>query len=106
MSESTNDEFATLKADFAALNQTVSHLSHDVKSLLSAVMKDSEDKAKSSVDDSFAALRRRFDEMRGRGHQYVDTAEQQISEHPYTSLLTAFAVGFVLAKLLDVGRPR
>jgi len=106
MASSTETDLETLKSDFAALNQTVAELSRDVRSLLAAEVKDSGEKAKSGFDDSVAGLRERLEEIRGRGKQYFDTAEQKVGEHPYTSLVTAFGIGFILAKLLDLGRSR
>jgi ElaB/YqjD/DUF883 family membrane-anchored ribosome-binding protein len=95
-----------LKTDLAALNQTVVDLSQDVKGLLAALIKEGEEKAKSSLDDRLESLRKRFDEMRGRSQRYVGAAEEQIGEHPYTSLFGAFAIGFILAKLLSMGQQR
>ena len=106
MASSTETELETLKADFAALNRTVSDLAQDIRTLLTAFVKDGEEKARSSVDDTVEGLKERLAEMRGRSRHYVDAAEQQIGQHPYTSLLTAFGIGFVLAKLLDLGRQR
>lgn len=106
MASPTETELQTLKADLAALHETVGNLSRDVSSLLTAFVKDSEARAKSSFDGNVAGLRERLEEMRGRSQDYIDSAEQQIGQHPYTSLVTAFGIGFILAKLLDLGRSR
>ncbi len=106
MASSTETELETLKADFAALNRTVSDLANDVRSLLAALVKDGEEKTRSSVHDSVEGLKQRLDDIRSGGQHYVDAAENQIGQHPYTSLLTAFGIGFIVAKLLDWGRPR
>ena len=49
------------------------------------------------------ALREKLAEARSRGYEAKEKVDDQIATHPYTSLLTAFGVGFVLAKVLHLG---
>jgi len=106
MAESIDRELQTLKDDFATLNQTVADLARDVKALLAATVREGEDKTRSNVHETIEGLKERMDQVRDRGQHYVDSTEQRISEHPFTSLLTAFGIGFILAKLMDLGHRR
>ena len=40
------------------------------------------------------------------GKATFNKAEQQLGEHPVGGVLTAFGIGFIIAKLLDVGGRR
>lgn len=106
MAEPIDKELQTLKADFATLNQTVADLAKDVKKLLQETVTEGKEKTRSSVHETVEELKERMDQMRDHGQRYVDETEQRISEHPFTSLLTAFGIGFILAKLMDMGQRR
>ncbi|MCU0735592.1 MAG: hypothetical protein MUF20_08710 [Methylotetracoccus sp.] len=103
MAPTIDVELEKLKADFATLNQSVGDLARDVKALLATTLQGGEDKARASVRDTVEELKERLQESRGRGRRYVEAGEQQIGEHPYTALITAFGLGFIIAKLLDLG---
>lgn len=94
-----NDELDTLKEDIAKL-------SRDVGSLL-GVFKDlgaeQVDGAKESVDDE---VTRRREEIRNsllgikaRGESTAASIEEEVALNPMRSVLLAFGVGFVMAKL-------
>lgn len=67
---------------------------------------------KTSLEDEIRnrreELRRRLNEARTTGRRAVDATvdglEKGVEQHPLTSLLTAFGLGFVIAKLMDLGR--
>ena len=97
------DELNTLKEDIAKLRG-------DVADLVVALKETGVDKVqalKTSMDDEIREarerLRRRVDSTAERGRKAVDDVEESIGEHPLTSVLTAFGVGFVIAKLMDLG---
>lgn len=49
-------------------------------------------------------LRRGMDVGRDRSRRAMAGMEEEMSEHPYVSVLAAVGVGFILAKLLDTWR--
>lgn len=106
MADSIDKELQTLKTDFAALNQTVADLARDVKKLLQETATEGQKKTRTSVHETVEELKERMEQVRDQGQRYVDTTEQRISEHPFTSLLTAFGIGFIMAKLMDMGHRR
>jgi ElaB/YqjD/DUF883 family membrane-anchored ribosome-binding protein len=106
MAESIDRELEALKADFATLNQTVADLARDVKALLSATVSEGEDKTRASVQETLQGLREKVGKAQDQGRRYVEGTEQRIGEHPFTSLLTAFGIGFIVAKLMDMGSRR
>jgi ElaB/YqjD/DUF883 family membrane-anchored ribosome-binding protein len=99
-------ELETLKADIAKLRADVSDLTKVIKN----VAADKTDDAKSNVYDEIQEareeLRRKINEARDYGKQRVDELEGQVGEHPLGSVLAAFGVGFVIAKLMDIGGRR
>jgi ElaB/YqjD/DUF883 family membrane-anchored ribosome-binding protein len=51
-------------------------------------------------------LRRKVNEARDYGEQRVSDFEGQVGDHPLGSVLAAFGVGFVVAKLMELGGRR
>jgi hypothetical protein len=51
-------------------------------------------------------LEEKLDEVLEQGRSKVGDLETRVGQHPAGSLLTAFGVGFVLAKLLELGGRR
>lgn len=76
-----NKEIEALKADLASLRS-------DISRLTGAARDDISDFAGSARD---------------RGQKMEEGFEKRIGEHPWSSLLTAIGVGFVLAKVMDRG---
>lgn len=98
-----NKEFDTLKSDVAKLRG-------DMASLLGTLQDLSAEKvgnAKSSVGEEYVRRRQRLRETltgaRARGERAAASVEEEIARHPVTSLVAAFGVGFVVAKLLSLG---
>ncbi|MEX0943877.1 MAG: hypothetical protein WD002_15195 [Pseudomonadales bacterium] len=98
------DEMDVLKADLAKLRGDVGELVDLLKSLGEEKVSD----AKSSLDDELerrrAELRAALSGARVRGEKAVDALEGEIAQHPFSTVLAAFGIGFLVSKLLDVGR--
>jgi ElaB/YqjD/DUF883 family membrane-anchored ribosome-binding protein len=99
-------EMDALKADVAQLRQ-------DIRGLTEAIRDVASDKAQQTRTDTEERLRgawedleRKLDEVIDQGRATLGDVQQQIGQHPAGSLLTAFGVGFVVAKLLDMGGKR
>lgn len=96
-------EMEQLRADLAALRTDVADLAKAVKK----VGVDKAEAAKESVEDDLRKYRDvlydKLNEAKSRGYEAKDKMDEQIATHPYGSLLTAFGVGFIFAKLMNLG---
>ncbi|MFP4639255.1 MAG: YqjD family protein [Guyparkeria sp.] len=101
-------------AEVEALKKDLAQLRGDVADLLKVVKEQSEqrvrdkaetarDEVKEAFDDGMSALNRGYDQVRARGEARVDEAEELVGRHPLTSVMAAFGIGFVVAKLMDLG---
>ena len=104
----SNAELEAVKADLAQLRG-------DVSDLLQAVRQQGEDRVRESAgqarDDVQAAFEEGMDtfnrgyrRVRDQGERQAEQAEEVVGNHPLTSVVAAFGIGFVIAKLLDGGR--
>ena len=95
-----------LKADLKNLQTDVGELVE----ILKALGLQKADGIKSSVKDDLQSkreeLRRRWDRVRDRERKTVDDLEEGIGQHPLSSVFTAFFVGIIISRLLDLGGRR
>jgi len=101
--KNVQDELQTLKDDVAKLRTDVSEL----VGLLKDLGADKIDEARGTVEEGLRARREQLRESVGRakarGKKAADDIEEQITEHPLSSLLAAFGLGFIIAKLSGGG---
>ncbi|KPV40007.1 hypothetical protein AN478_07445 [Thiohalorhabdus denitrificans] len=109
MGEEKND----LNEEIRALKDDLSSLRSDVSELAEAMREAGRDKAsdwRSSVQDEWNERREELlhalGVARDRGRQAEEDLERSIGEHPWTSLVAAFGVGYLLAKITGVGGRR
>ncbi|MDG4867736.1 hypothetical protein P8631_06950 [Guyparkeria sp. 1SP6A2] len=104
----TNAELEAVKADLAQLRG-------DMTDLLKAVKEQNEqrvqqkahqarDGVKAAFDEGLDTLNSGYEQVRAQSRERVDDAEQVLSNHPLTSVMAAFGIGFVVAKVLNGGR--
>lgn len=102
-----NEELAALKADLAQLRG-------DMASLLEALREEGTERATNAREQVSDAIHERIDKLdrefrnaygkaREQGQAAVDEVEGNIRKHPIATVLAAFGIGFVIAKLFDVG---
>lgn len=96
-------EMEQLRTDFAALRADVSELTKAYKNAGASKAESVKHNVEEELRRQRDALREKLDEVRSRGNEVKDKVEAQVGVHPYTSLLTAFGVGFILAKLVNLG---
>lgn len=106
MAEQRNTELETLKADFTRLNQTVSDLAKDVKTLVGATLQEGGERARTGARDALDEVKGKMQEARVYGRKYAESTEEQIAQHPLSSVGIAFGIGFLLAKIMDLGQRR
>ena len=99
-------EIDELKADLARLREDIAGLTDAVKGVASERVNDARDKATDSAREAWEDVARRLDALASQGREAVDQVGQKVGEHPAGSLMAAFGMGFVIAKLLDVGGRR
>ncbi|WP_197408206.1 MULTISPECIES: DUF883 family protein [unclassified Guyparkeria] len=104
----SNAELEAVKADLAQLRGDVSDLLKVVREQSEERVRDRASKARDDVQSAFEegmdTLNRGYRRVRDQGEQRVEDAEQMVGNHPLTSVVAAFGIGFVIAKLLDGGR--
>jgi len=97
--EKLKEEFDTLKGDFAKLRTDVADLLDVLKELGATRAGE----ARTSVEEELRARREQLREaLHGaeeRTRKAAKDVEDTVAEHPLSSLLAAFGVGFILAKL-------
>ncbi|MEJ2629785.1 MAG: hypothetical protein P8011_06495 [Acidihalobacter sp.] len=106
MSESPKDDLDALREDFNKLREDVGKLTDTLKQLGLDRAHGAQEHLNERLDEARERLRERVDTAGQRGRAYYDQLEGRVGEHPFSSLLTAFGVGFVIAKLLDLGGRR
>ena len=104
--DSIRKEMDALKADIAQLREDIVGLSSAVKGAASENVAGAKVQAEERMHQAWEDIERRLQDLLSEGKATFNTAEQKVGEHPVGSVLTAFGIGFVIAKLLDVGGRR
>jgi len=99
-------ELDALKSDISKLREDIVALTSAVKDVASNKINDTKDRGKKAAQGSWEKLEDKLEEVMRRGKDSVDGIEQEIKNHPGGSLLAAFVVGFVIAKIMDIGGRR
>jgi ElaB/YqjD/DUF883 family membrane-anchored ribosome-binding protein len=107
MTDSTlQQELDMLKEDVAKLRTDVQDLTNALKELGVERVDTLRSTLAEEIRGARGELQRRAGQARDYGRRAVDSLEEEIGEHPLPSILSAFGIGFVLARLLDVGSRR
>ncbi|WP_322520393.1 hypothetical protein SR882_06215 [Guyparkeria halophila] len=104
----SNAELEAVKADLAQLRGDVGDMLKAFKEQNEARVRQgagrARDEVQSAFDEGLDTLNRGYEQARQYGDKRVEEAEQMVGRHPLTSVVAAFGVGFVIAKLIDGGR--
>lgn len=98
-SPNIQEEVQVLKDDVSKLRNDVSDLVGLLKDLGLQKVDETRDSVEEELQEQREKLRLALGRARERGRSAVDDVEQQVTEHPLGTLLTAFGVGYVIAKL-------
>lgn len=101
-----NAEIKQLRDDFATLRNDVSELTALLRDLGVERFEGAKDAAADELRASREELRRRLQAARATGRDAVEDIGETIGGHALSSIGMAFGVGFLLAKLLDIGSRR
>ncbi len=106
MAEEIRKEVDALKNDIAQLRKDIAGLTSAVKDAAADKVDEGKAQARDKIHTAWEALEGKLDEALGQGREGVRHVEQKIGEHPTASVLAAFGVGFLIAKLIDLGERR
>lgn len=94
-----NEEVEVLKEDIARLRE-------DIASLAAAVLGDASARVNDKTQEARDEFTGKVSEGIDRGKQFLDNLDAQVTRHPVGSVLVAFGVGLLLAKILGSGNSR
>jgi ElaB/YqjD/DUF883 family membrane-anchored ribosome-binding protein len=96
-------ELDALKADIAQLRTDIGGLTAAIKDVASEKVSSSKEDAQQRAQSAWQDVERKLNEALDQGRATVGDIEDKITSHPGGSMLTAFGLGFIIAKLMDVG---
>jgi ElaB/YqjD/DUF883 family membrane-anchored ribosome-binding protein len=92
--DAVRDDVEQLRADLDALRGDLSKLTESLTG-----------KVERRAKDEVEAIRQRIDalarETKASGQQGIRAVEEQIDEHPFMTLATAFAIGLMVGRFFD-----
>jgi ElaB/YqjD/DUF883 family membrane-anchored ribosome-binding protein len=101
--ESVRRELDALKADIAQLREDIAGLTTAVRETASTKAQKTRDDAQEKLRSAWEDVEHKLNETIEQGRSTLGDVETRVGQHPAGSLLTAFGVGFIVAKLLDIG---
>lgn len=104
--EPIRKELDAIKDDISRLREDIAALTDAVKDVAAERINDTKSRTQQTAQGTWEELEDKLEEVLQQGREGVDSVEQEIHQHPGGSLLTAFGLGFIIAKLLDVGGRR
>ncbi len=99
-------EIDALKNDIAQFRKDIGGLTDALKTVLGEKVDETKRNTKDKASKAMEDLESKIEALLAQGSGAVKSAGEKVSEHPGTSLLTAFGVGFIIAKLLGAGDRR
>jgi ElaB/YqjD/DUF883 family membrane-anchored ribosome-binding protein len=100
------EELDALKADIAQLRKDIMGLTAAVRDVASDKAQQTRTETQERLRGAWEELERKLDAVIEQGKSTMGDVQNQIGQHPAGSVLTAFGVGFIIAKLLDLGGRR
>jgi ElaB/YqjD/DUF883 family membrane-anchored ribosome-binding protein len=92
--ELLKSEMSKIRADFAGVAAALK----GAGAAEAASLKESTGEFAASVKEQ---LRHALEEAKAKGKKSVEVVEHQVGEHPFITILAAFGIGFLVAKVLD-----
>lgn len=106
MAEEISKELDTLRHDIAQLRKDIAGLATAVKDVAADKAADAKAGVRGRARGAWEDVERKFTETLGQSKEAYHDAEEKISQHPTASVVTAFSIGFLIAKLLELGERR
>jgi len=98
-SPNVQEELQVLKGDVEKLRTDISDLVGLLKDLGLKKVDETRGSVEEELKEQREKLRVAMNQARDRGMGAFDDVETQVTEHPVGSLLTAFGIGYIIAKL-------
>lgn len=102
-SEKGNEEVEVLKEDIAKLREDIASLASAVLGAASGSFDDAKAKANDKSQEAREAFTGKMNEGIDRGKQFLGDIDEQVTRNPIGSVLVAFGVGILVAKILGSG---
>ena len=99
VAHTVQDEMQVLKDDVAKLRSDVADLVGMLKDLGLSKVNETRENLGEELREQREKLRAEFNRAKERGKSAVDEVGQQVGMHPLGSLLTAFGIGYIIARL-------
>lgn len=99
----THRELHDLKASIETLQSDLADLAEIVKATATEKTATAKDQFSDEAQHALEVLQDRLEALIGQGRKSVDQAGEQIGQHPVSSLVGSFGLGFILAMLLERG---
>lgn len=96
-------ELDALKADISQLRTDIVDLTKVMKDVASEKVSNTKADAQQRAQSAWEDVERKLNEALDQGRATVGDIEDKITAHPGGSILTAFGLGFIIAKLMDLG---
>ena len=92
--------YQALEAELAKLRDDVSSLAGTVRDVASEEVQATVDAIRDRLDKAAAEARKAGRRAKAGAHDAADAIEDAIEEHPFTSVLIALGLGFILGAFL------
>lgn len=104
--EPIRKEVEALKADITQLRKDIAALTEAVRDVAAERVDDARTEARDRLYESWQEIEQRCEDLLEEGKASFERAGHKVGEHPAGSVLTAFGLGFIIAKLLELGGRR
>lgn len=104
--ERLQQEIDAIRADVAKLGQNIAELAQVIQALGEEAVDDVKDSVDEGIDSVSEELQRRVEAARAQGRKVSGDFEETVRKYPLGSLLGAFGVGIIIARLLNPGGRR
>lgn len=101
MADDANKDFENLRRDIDELKKSMQGLMSDVSELASHTKDDVAASASRKTREFAERVSAAGAEVRERGEQATESAQNLVREHPLQSVLIAFGVGYLAARLMS-----
>ncbi len=98
-----NEEIDALKEDINRLREDIANLASSVLGAASDTLDDAKDKVNGKTREARDEVMGKLDEGLDHGKQLLEDLDTQVTRHPVGSVLIAFGVGLLIAKILGSG---
>jgi len=106
--EQVNEDIEAVKSDVRRVREDVVGMVHSARSRSKGKTMEMGDRIRGMMSDlrgrATEQVRSRSEALKDRGYETVENWRGSIERRPLTSLLVAFAAGFVIASFLSRGR--